>query len=160
MGDFPRLSREKALELVFKTEAKNKGWDTFEKSKDEPQPRSAGDNFVEQQQILAQSNIGNENARGFGQDRGSIQQQSQLDDNAKKSRWESDTGGAREFDAPFQQGHPPSLMAPPPPSSFYRGPAPGPRGPGSGPIGPRGPMGMGFGPRGPNVGVGLLGQVS
>jgi hypothetical protein len=57
LGDFPRLSREKALELVFKTEAKNKGWDTFEKSKDEPQPRSAGDNFVEQQQILVEVHL-------------------------------------------------------------------------------------------------------
>ena len=160
LGDFPRLSREKALELVYKTEAKNKGWETFDKSKEEPQPRSAGDNFVEQQS-LNQSNIGNESNRGFGQDernRGPNKQQPQLDDNTKKSRWEPENNAPREFDTPFQQGPPPPLMAPPP-TNFFRGQGPGPRGPGGGPFGPRGPMGMGFGPRGPNAGLGLLGQV-
>ena len=161
LGDFPRLSREKALELVYKTEAKNKGWETLEKSKEDPQPRSAGDSFVEQQ-TLNKSNIGNENGNGFGTDersRGSIKHQQHIDDTTKKSRWEADTSGSREFDAPFQQGPPPPLMAPPP-SNFFRGPGLGPRGPGSGPFGPRAPMGMGFGPRGPNSGLGLLGQVS
>ena len=64
LGDFPRLSREKALELVYKTEAKNKGWDTLDKSKEEPQPRSAGDSFVEQQS-QNQLNTGNDNNRAF-----------------------------------------------------------------------------------------------
>ena len=146
---------------MYKTEAKNKGWETFDKSKEEPQPRSAGDNFVEQQS-LNQSNIANENSRGLAQDersRGSIKQQSQLDDNPKKSRWEPDTNSGRDFDAPYQQGHPPPPLMAPPPANFFRGQGPGPRGPTGAPFGPRGPMGMGFGPRGPNGGVGILGQV-
>ena len=90
-----------------------------------------------------------------------MHQQTEVEDNpTKKSRWASDTGNEREFDDPFLQGPPPSLMAPPPPSGFFRAPGPGPRIAGGGPVGPRGPIGMGFGPRVPNSGIGLLGQVS
>ena len=153
LGDFPRLTREKALELVYKTEAKNKGWDTLDKAKEESQPKSAGDSFVEQQN-MNQPHHRNDN-RGFGVDernRGSVK--SMNDDNPKKSRWEADST-QREFEAPFMQNHPPPLMQPPP--NYFR--PPGPRGPVSGPFGPRGPIGMGFSQRGPNPGLGLLGQV-
>lgn len=159
LGDFPRLSREKALELVYKTEAKNKGWDTLDKSKEEPQPRSAGDSFVEQQS-QNQLNTGNDNNRAFEHDERArnANHHTDKDDNSKTSRWEPDNNGERGFDVPFQQNRPPPLMAPPPPA-FFRGPGPGPRGPPPGPFGPRGPMGTGFGPRGPNNGLGLLGEV-
>ena len=169
LGDFPRLSREKALELVYKTEAKNKGWDQeFDKPREEPH-KSAADNFVEQQtQIMAAStnSRANENANGgFGQTEGarnnlSTQQEPSDLDNSKKSRWETDTGGGggRGLDTAFQQRPPPPLLAGAS-SGFFRGPSLGPRGLGNRPLGPRAPMGLGFGPRGPNGGLGLLGQV-
>ena len=142
---------------MYKTESKNKGWDKeVDRSRDEPQPKSAGDNFVEQQQILAATGTSVNNQPpprdGFGRSQD------------KKSRWESDTAGAtaRGFEnsfADFQQSQPPALMGTTAPSSFFRGPGFGPRGLGNGPMGPRPPLGMGFGPRGPNGGTGLLGQV-
>merc|ERR1719367_1379524 len=154
LGDFPRLTREKALELVYKTEAKNKGWETDDKSKEEPQPKSAGDSFVEQQN-MNQPNNRNDN-HGFGpneQSHGPLR--SVPDETPKRSRWQADST-QRDFEGPFMQNHPPPLMQPPP--NFSRPPGPGPRGPFGGPFGPRGPIGMGFGPRGPNPGLGLLGQ--
>ena len=145
------------MELVYKTEAKNKGWETFDKSKDEPQPKSAGDSFVEQQN-MSHPNKGNDNNRGFGpDDRNHGPIKSMAEDNSKKSRWEPENP-QRDFEAPFMQNHPPPLMQPPP--NYFRAPGPGPRGPAGGPFGPRGPIGMGFGQRGPNPGLGLLGQVN
>ena len=140
---------------MYKTEAKNKGWETDDKSKEEPQPKSAGDSFVEQQN-MNQPNNRNDN-HGFGPDeRSHGPLRSVPDETPKRSRWEADST-QRDFEGPFMQNHPPPLMQPPP--NFSRPPGPGPRGPFGGPFGPRGPIGMGFGPRGPNPGLGLLGQV-
>ena len=48
LGDFPRLTREAAVTLVFQTEAKNKGWLEDEGKTVEEIQKSVGDAIIEE----------------------------------------------------------------------------------------------------------------
>ena len=48
LGDFPRLTREAAVTLVFQTEAKNKGWLEDEGKTVEEIQKSVGDALIEE----------------------------------------------------------------------------------------------------------------